>query len=219
MDLNVVRDAFIDELGKIAADLTEAARDEIAPKNFALTPKQSDTGEPAYPIEDKAHAANALARVKQHGTPAQKSEVYKDVAKKYPGLAAKSSVPQVHAKAKESQFAAPGITTGTMGTGTLPVAHAAPQVAGSIGQGGVSANKLGSAGLGTLASPRLSKTAGKGTFWEGAQGEIGPATGATLGAGLASMTGVNPLGGAALGYGVGSLPEMLIKHLKKKGKL
>lgn len=88
-------------LGKVAAELTEAARDEIAPKNFALSAKQSDTGKPAYPIEDKAHAANALARVKQHGDSAEKAEVYKDVARKFPELAARSSVPAVQAKLKE----------------------------------------------------------------------------------------------------------------------
>ena len=96
--------SFLDELEKIghskkeAAELTEAARDKIAPKNFALSAKQSDTGAPKYPIEDKAHAANALARVKQHGTPAEKSEVYKDVAAKFPELAHRSSVEAVREK-------------------------------------------------------------------------------------------------------------------------
>lgn len=55
-------------------------------------------------------------------------------------------------------------------------------------------------------------------FLEGARGEAGPALGATLGAGIASMRGGNPLSGAALGYGVGSLPEMLMagRHAKVK---
>jgi len=54
-------------------------------------------------------------------------------------------------------------------------------------------------------------------FLEGAAGEDGPALGATLGAGIAGMRGGNPLSGAAMGYGVGSLPEMLVKgHLDKK---
>lgn len=55
-------------------------------------------------------------------------------------------------------------------------------------------------------------------FIEGAKGEAGPALGATVGAGIASMRGGNPLSGAALGYGVGSLPEMLMtaKHNKLK---
>lgn len=88
---------------KTSADLTTSGREHIKAKNFALTAKQSDTGKPAYPIHDKAHAANALARVKQHGTPAQQSEVYKDVARRYPELAARSDVPALKAKAKHAE--------------------------------------------------------------------------------------------------------------------
>ena len=69
--------SFFDELkqipsggfGKIAKELTEAARGKIKAKNFALTPGQSSTGEKAYPIQDRAHASNALSRVAQHGSP------------------------------------------------------------------------------------------------------------------------------------------------------
>jgi bacterioferritin len=95
-------------LDKTGSDLTTAGREQIANKNFALSAKQSDTGKPAYPIHDKAHAANALARVKQHGTPAEKAEVYKDVARKFPELAARSSVPSVQAKVKEKNSQMPG---------------------------------------------------------------------------------------------------------------
>ena len=102
MDLDILKSGFLDELQKIAADLNTSGREHIKAKNFALTPRQSDTGKPAYPIHDKAHAANALARVKQHGTPAQQSEVYKDVARRYPELAARSDVPALKAKAKHA---------------------------------------------------------------------------------------------------------------------
>jgi hypothetical protein len=37
-----------------------------------------------YPIEDAAHGRNALARVAQHGTPAEKAAVKKKVCAKYP---------------------------------------------------------------------------------------------------------------------------------------
>lgn len=73
--------------GKIASDLTPEARAHIAPKNFALTAKQSDTGKPAYPIQDKAHARSALGLVGMHGDAKEKAEVYKDVARKFPELA------------------------------------------------------------------------------------------------------------------------------------
>ena len=107
MDLNVVYASFCDELEKIklASELTEAAREHIKSKNFAISAKQSDTGKPAYPIEDKRHAANALARVKQFGSPSEKAEVYKDVARKYPEMAAKSDVPAVHSKLHEKRAA------------------------------------------------------------------------------------------------------------------
>jgi hypothetical protein len=59
---------------------TKAGRKAMAPTSFAL-PKQKK-----YRIDDAAHARNALARVAQHGTPAQKATVRKAVAKKYPSI-------------------------------------------------------------------------------------------------------------------------------------
>jgi len=58
------------------------ARKQIAPENFALPGKR-------YPIHDAAHARNALARVSQHGTPAEKSRVKAAVLKKYPNMGVK----------------------------------------------------------------------------------------------------------------------------------
>jgi hypothetical protein len=51
-------------------------------------------------------------------------------------------------------------------------------------------------------------------FKEGVRGEAGPAIGATLGAGLASAYNVNPVAGAAAGYGIGAIPEIIhgIRH-------
>lgn len=92
--------AEIGDFTKVAKELTTEAREHIKSKNFALSAKQSDTGKPAYPIEDKAHAENALSRVGAFGSPKEKAEVYKDVAHKYPDVAAHSSVPALHEKAK-----------------------------------------------------------------------------------------------------------------------
>ncbi len=39
-----------------------------------------------YPIHDKSHAKNALARVSQHGTPAEKARVRAAVRRRYPGI-------------------------------------------------------------------------------------------------------------------------------------
>lgn len=61
------------------AKLTSKGRAAIKTKNFALPGRR-------YPIEDKSHARNALARVSQHGTPAQKATVRAKVKSKYPGI-------------------------------------------------------------------------------------------------------------------------------------
>lgn len=39
-----------------------------------------------YPINDKSHARNALARVSQHGSPEEKSKVRSAVHRKFPGI-------------------------------------------------------------------------------------------------------------------------------------
>ncbi len=72
--------SFDNELKKIAADLTTHARNDIKTKNFAIP------GQRKYPIENAAHARDALSRVSADGTPAQKSEVRHAVARKWPGV-------------------------------------------------------------------------------------------------------------------------------------
>jgi hypothetical protein len=62
------------------AKLTTKGRKQIAPKNFAIP------SEKKYPINDIAHARNALARVAQNGTPEEKTKVKRAVYKKYPSL-------------------------------------------------------------------------------------------------------------------------------------
>lgn len=58
------------------------ARAHIAPDNFALPGNR-------YPIHDINHARNALARVSQYGTPAEKAKVKAAVHKKYPEMGKK----------------------------------------------------------------------------------------------------------------------------------
>lgn len=64
------------------AKLTSKSRNALKSKEFALAGRR-------YPIEDKAHARNALARVAQHGTSAEKAKVRAAVHKKYPGIGSK----------------------------------------------------------------------------------------------------------------------------------
>jgi hypothetical protein len=66
------------------AELTSKKRKSIPKKSFA-EPKERK-----YPIEDKAHARNALARVAQFGSTAEKKKVKAAVKKKYPEIGKKS---------------------------------------------------------------------------------------------------------------------------------
>lgn len=154
---------------KAASPLTETAREHISKKNFAVAPKASNTGKPAYPIEDKKHARIALGLSKMHGDSKDIAEVKKDVESKYPGM--------VHDKNK----------TSCMDGGSMKSAMVFLKVAFNVGE----AVHHGLA-------------------------EAGPAAGATLGAALMGGMGKNPLTGAAAGYGLGSLPEMLLSHGKGK---
>jgi hypothetical protein len=59
--------------------LTAATRNEIPKDGFALPGRR-------YPIEDKAHARDALSRVSQAGTPAEKATVRGKVHERFPGI-------------------------------------------------------------------------------------------------------------------------------------
>jgi hypothetical protein len=60
--------------------------------SYAVTKKVGDTTVKKYPVDTMARARNAIARVGQHGTPAEKTAVYNKVKAKYPGLAKRSTV-------------------------------------------------------------------------------------------------------------------------------
>lgn len=64
--------------------LSTAQRRQIPRSSFAIPEKAPESG--SYPINDKAHARNALSRVSQHGTPEEKARVRRAVAAKYPGI-------------------------------------------------------------------------------------------------------------------------------------
>jgi hypothetical protein len=61
------------------AKLTAATRKKIPTSEFALPGRR-------YPIEDEAHAHNALARVSQDGTTAEKKTVQRKVHRLFPNL-------------------------------------------------------------------------------------------------------------------------------------
>lgn len=62
------------------AKLTTKERKALPKKDFP------EPGKRAYPVNDKSHARNALARVAQHGSPAEKKEVAAKVHKKFPSI-------------------------------------------------------------------------------------------------------------------------------------
>ena len=71
------------------ARLTYRQRKRMKKKSFAIPSrktKRNPAGRGGYPIPDIEHARNALARVSQFGTPAEKKRVRAAVYKKYPSL-------------------------------------------------------------------------------------------------------------------------------------
>ena len=74
------------------ADLTAAQRQKLPRSDFALPGKgegPKGAGSGSYPIPDAAHARNALARVSQHGSSAEKAAVRAKVHAKYPAIGKK----------------------------------------------------------------------------------------------------------------------------------
>jgi hypothetical protein len=61
------------------ANLTTATRKKIPTNEFALPGRR-------YPVEDEAHARNALSRVAQDGTPTEKATVRRKVHRLFPGI-------------------------------------------------------------------------------------------------------------------------------------
>jgi hypothetical protein len=71
------------------AVLSTAARNKLSSKSFALPGKGTGAGGKgagSYPIPDESHGRNALSRVAQHGTPAEKKTVRAKVHAKFPGI-------------------------------------------------------------------------------------------------------------------------------------
>lgn len=61
------------------AKLTTRKRNKLKASSFALPGRR-------YPVMDRSHAANALARVSQHGTPEEKKKVRAAVKRRYPSM-------------------------------------------------------------------------------------------------------------------------------------
>jgi hypothetical protein len=64
----------------MAKKLGTKERKKLSKKDFGLPGKRK------YPIPDKAHARNALARVAQSGTPAEQKKVKAAVKRRFPSI-------------------------------------------------------------------------------------------------------------------------------------
>lgn len=72
------------------AKLNASARKRLSKDSFALPGKRSASGgQGGYPIPDASHARNALSRVAQHGSPAEKAAVKAKVKAKFPAIGKK----------------------------------------------------------------------------------------------------------------------------------
>ena len=72
--------------------LSAKQRQALPRSSFALPGKGTGpkgAGPGSYPIPDKSHARNALARVSQHGTPEEKARVRAAVHRKFPSIGRK----------------------------------------------------------------------------------------------------------------------------------
>ncbi len=84
----------------MAKDLSSTKeRKKLSKMSFALPGKRK------YPIPDKAHARNALARVAQHGTPAEQKTFEAAVRKRYPSLGTSSKKGQKRSTKQSKQNA------------------------------------------------------------------------------------------------------------------
>ena len=72
------------EMQNIVPKLTYQQRKRLPDSSFAIPSERK------YPIENKAHARNALARVSSFGTRFEKMMVCQAVAQKYPSINEKS---------------------------------------------------------------------------------------------------------------------------------
>ena len=70
------------------AKLTSRGRKRLRPGSFAVPARSrvGGKGKAKYPIHDKAHARNALARVSQHGSAAEQRMVRAAVHRRYPSI-------------------------------------------------------------------------------------------------------------------------------------
>ena len=68
----------------LMGELSTEQRNRLPRSDFAIPSKAPGSG--SYPIPDEPHARDALARVAQHGSPAEQAEVRAAVKRKFPEI-------------------------------------------------------------------------------------------------------------------------------------
>jgi hypothetical protein len=152
---------------KTAADLTPEARSELPKKDFAVSAKKSNTGAPAYPIENKAHARAALGFAAMHHDGADLAAVRAKIKAKYPDMLQGKTAMRADvmtAFAKESGALMSSLANGPLshkmeigGLGILaaPVAHDLYKSVKAKDKGGIASSGAELGGLGVLAAPAI----------------------------------------------------------------
>lgn len=87
-DLRKVTHSELLEKPNNMAKLSYSQRKSLPKKDFAL-PSTRNKGKGGYPIPDKAHARNALARAAQFASPEEAAEIRAKVRAKFPGIGKK----------------------------------------------------------------------------------------------------------------------------------
>lgn len=107
------------------AKLTYSQRKAMPSSAFAIPGNAPGAG--SYPVNDLSHARNALARVAQHGTPAEQAAVRRKVAAKFPGIT--QSRAQRRSTEGSPPFSRAELAQGHRKIGALPLSRAAQGMA------------------------------------------------------------------------------------------
>lgn len=192
--------------------MTLERRESLPTKEFAVPKRKAEKagttvkGESkgAYPIPDLPHARNALARVSQHGTPAERAMVRSKVYSKFPQL--REGFEERHGESPTSKENIKKEEQGGVGkNASLKQAGVAGAIGGMLG-GGLRGGVLGGLGGGLTGGIGGAISAGAGHRGEGFL--RGALHGAGMGAAIGG--GVGGIGGAISGSAAQKVIESLM---------
>lgn len=80
------------------AKLSYKKKASLPKSDFAVKTSEGYGGKGKYPIPDESHARNALARVSQYGTEAEKAKVRAAVHRKFPNIGEEEKIDKLSEK-------------------------------------------------------------------------------------------------------------------------